>query len=90
MFILKDKTQLENAIAKARKIKPRVRMIAFGVYAVKGLNGDYTVKCERTAHGEKQVLCDCKGGASGLVCYHSTAALELHSTIAKHRQMATV
>lgn len=62
MFILKNRQQLENAIAKARKVKPRVRIIAFGVYAVKGSNGNYTVKCERTAKGEKQVLCDCKGG----------------------------
>ncbi len=88
MFILKDKAQLEKAIAKARSIKPRVRMIAFGVYAVKGATGNYTVKMERVGD-EKQVLCDCKGGMRGLVCYHGTAALELHSTIAKHRQMAT-
>jgi len=89
MFILKNKSQLETAISKARKIKPVVRMIAFGVYAVKGATGNYTVKMERIGN-EKQVLCDCKGGERGLVCYHSTAALELHSTIAKHRQTATV
>ncbi len=89
MFILKNKSQLQTAISKARKIKPVVRMIAFGVYAVKGATGNYTVKMERIGN-EKQVLCDCKGGERGLVCYHSTAALELHSTIAKHRQMATV
>jgi hypothetical protein len=89
MFILKNKSQLQTAISKARKIKPVVRMIAFGVYAVKGATGNYTVKMERIGN-EKQVLCDCKGGERGLVCYHSTAALELHSTIAKHRQTATV
>lgn len=87
MFILESRNQLEKAVAKAQKVKPIVRMIAFGVYAVKGTNGNsYTVKCERTAKGEKQVSCDCKGGAKGLVCYHSVSALELHSTIAKHRQ----
>jgi hypothetical protein len=89
MFILKNKSQLQTAISKARKIKPVVRMIAFGVYAVKGATGNYTVKMERIGN-EKQVLCDCKGGERGLICYHSTAALELHSTIAKHRQTATV
>ncbi len=89
MFILKNKSQLQTAISKARKIKPVVRMIAFGVYAVKGATGNYTVKMERIGN-EKQVLCDCKGGERGLVCYHGTAALELHSTIAKHRQTATV
>jgi len=89
MFILKNKSQLQTAISKARKIKPVVRMIAFGVYAVKGATGNYTVKMERNGN-EKRISCDCKGGERGLVCYHSTAALELHSTIAKHRQTATV
>lgn len=86
MFILESKNQLEKAITKAQKIKPVIRMIAFGVYVVKGVTGNYTVKMER--HGnEKRIICDCKGGERGLICYHSTAALELHSTIAKHRQM---
>lgn len=87
MFILESKQQLEKAILKARKIKPVVRMIAFGVYAVKGATGNYTVKMERTGN-EKRIICDCKGGERGLVCYHSCAALELHSTVAKHRQAA--
>lgn len=86
MFILESKQQLEKAILKARKIKPVVRMIAFGVYAVKGATGNYTVKMERTGN-EKRIYCDCKGGERGLVCYHG-AALELHSTVAKHRQTA--
>ncbi len=66
MFILKDKSQLENAIAKARKIKPRVRMIAFGVYVVKGSNGDYTVRCERTAKGESKFCAIAKAARAGL------------------------
>ncbi|MCY7348713.1 MAG: hypothetical protein LH614_21185 [Pyrinomonadaceae bacterium] len=85
MFILESKTQLEKAIAKARKVKPIVKMIAFGVYAVKGSNGNsYTVKMERIGN-EKRISCDCKGGERGLICHHGTAALELHSTLAKHR-----
>ena len=90
MFILKDKTQLEKAVAKARKIKPIVRMIVFGKYSVKGSNGNsYTVNLRREAN-QKIVECECKGGMRGLVCYHSVSAIELHSTIAKHRQTASV
>lgn len=85
MFILESRQQLEKAITKARKIKLVVRMIAFGVYAVKGATGNYTVRMERVGN-EKRIYCDCKGGEGGLICYHSTAALELHSTVAKHRQ----
>ncbi len=88
MFILEGKQQLGKAILKARKLKPIVRMIGFGVYAVKGSTGNYTVKMERIGD-EKRIFCDCKGGERGLICYHSAAALELHSTIAKHsRTMA--
>lgn len=91
MFILESRKQLEKAVAKAQKIKPVIRMISFGVYIVRGTNGNsYTVKCERTTEGEKQVSCDCRGGERGLVCYHASAALELHGTLAKHRQISLV
>lgn len=88
MFVLENKSQLEKAVTKAQKMKPIVRMIAFGVYAVRGKGDSYTVRMQRNAIGQKQVICDCKGGERGLVCYHSVSALELHSTIAKHRQTA--
>ena len=86
MFILTNLNQLEKAANKARTIKPVVKKIEFGVYAVKGSTGNfYTVECKRTATGEKQVSCACKGAERGLVCFHSAAALELHITLAKHR-----
>jgi len=88
MFILEDKAKLEKAIAKARKIKPLVRMITFGIYLVRGTSGNsYTVKMERISD-EKRIFCDCKGGERDFICYHACAALELHSTVAKHRQTA--
>ena len=89
MFILKSKTQLEKAIAKAKKIRTKVRFIAFGKYAVKGSNGNfYTVNCERTDNGEKQITCECKGAEKGLVCYHAVSALSLHIGLARQRQTA--
>ena len=61
MFILTNLNQLEKAATKARNIKPIVRMIEFGVYAVKGSKGDsYTVECRRNDRNEKVVACNCK------------------------------
>jgi hypothetical protein len=89
MFILKNLTQLEKAVTKARTVKPIVRIISFGVYAVQGSKGNfYTVECKRNEQGEKVVICECKGAERGLVCFHSCSALELHCTIAKHRATA--
>lgn len=89
MFILKAKTQLENAISKALKVRPRVKFDSFGQYRVSGSKGSfYTVKCEKTANGEKQVACECKGAERGLVCYHAAAALSLHVGLARQQQTA--
>ncbi len=86
MFILKDKTQLENAIAKALKIRPRVEFDRFGRYRVSGSKGYYTVICRKDGRGYKTVACTCKGAEKGLVCYHAVSALSLHIGLAKQRQ----
>jgi hypothetical protein len=89
MFILKDKTQLEKAIAKALKIRPRVEFDRFGRYRVSGSKGGYyTVVCRKDDRGIKAVECGCKGGEQGLVCYHAVAALSLHVGLARQRQTA--
>lgn len=87
MFILKAKTQLEKAIEKAKKIRPMVKFDHFGRYRVSGSRGGYyTVICKRSDNNFKIVECTCKGGESGLVCYHAVAALSLHIGIARQRQ----
>jgi hypothetical protein len=88
MFILQSIEQLEKAIIKAKKTRTQVKFIKFGVYAVSGSNGFYTVKCERGAHGEKIVNCECLGASKGLVCYHAASALALHVGLARQRQAA--
>ncbi len=90
MFILKDKTQLEKAIAKALKIRPRVGFVNFGHYQVSGSKGYYTVICRKDERGYKTVACTCKGAEKGLVCYHAVSALSLHIGLARERQTATV
>ncbi len=88
MFILKGIEQLEKAIAKAKKVRPRVEFDHFGRYRVSGSKGYYTVICRRDERGIKAVECTCKGAEKGLVCYHSAAALSLHIGLTKQRQMA--
>ncbi len=83
MFILKDKTQLERAIAKALKIRPRVKYDHFGRYRVSGSKGGfYTVICKKSDNGYKTVACTCKGAELGLVCYppfqHLVCTSDLH------------
>jgi len=69
MFILKGIDQLTNAIAKAKKIRPRVEFGSFGHYRVSGSKGFYTVICRKDERGIKTVACTCKGAEKGLVCY---------------------
>jgi hypothetical protein len=88
MFILKDKTQLEKAIAKAKKIRPRVEFGGFGHYRVSGSKGFYTVICRKDERGLKTVDCTCRGAEKGLVCYHAASALSLHVGLARTRQTA--
>lgn len=88
MFILKGIAQLENAIAKAKKVRPRVEFDRFGQYRVSGSKGYYTVQCKRSDNGIKTVICTCKGAEKGLVCYHAAAALSLHIGLARCQQTA--
>ena len=91
MFILKGIEQLEKAIAKAKKVRPRVEFDHFGRYRVSGSKGGYyTVICKKSDNGYKTVECTCKGAEKGLVCYHAVSALSLHIGLARQRKTATV
>ncbi len=87
MFILKGKQQLEKAIERAKKIRPRVEFDCFGRYRVSGSKGGfYTVICKKSDNGYKTVECTCKGAEKGLVCYHAVSALSLHIGLARLKQ----
>ncbi len=88
MFILTNKSQLTNAIAKAKKIRPRVEFDRFGRYRVSGSKGYYTVICRKDERGIKTVDCTCKGAEKGLVCYHAASALSLHIGLARRQATA--
>ena len=86
MFILKGIDQLDKAITKAKKLRPRVEFDRFGRYRVSGSRGAYyTVICRKDDRGIKAVECTCRGGEKGLVCYHAAAALSLHVGLARQR-----
>ena len=88
MFVLKGIDQLTNAIAKAKKLRPRVEFDHFGRYRVSGSKGYYTVICKKSDNNYKMVSCTCKGAEKGLVCYHAAAALSLHIGLARRQQTA--
>jgi len=89
MFILKEKSELEKAIIRAKQIRPRVEFDAFGRYRVSGSKGGfYTVICKKSDNNYRLVECTCKAGTRGIVCFHAAAALALHTGLARQRQTA--
>ena len=89
MFILKEKSQLEKAITKAKRIRPLFKFDHFGRYRVTGSKGGfYTVICKKSDNNYRLVECTCRGGSEGFVCYHAAAALALHTGLARLRQPA--
>ena len=87
MFILQSEKQIERAVTKARAVKPRVRILGFGLYEVRGAKGNaYQVRCKRDNQGYKTVGCNCQAGANGQVCYHAAAAVGAHIALAEQRQ----
>lgn len=89
MFNL-DVAPIEKAIERAKALRPKVRMIQFGMYEVLGSQGNaYTVRCHRDAHGAKIVECSCPT-RDGVACRHSMAAVSLHIAMAAQRQAASL
>lgn len=64
----------QNAIAKCKQLKPKVRFIKDRVYSVESANNSnvYHVSFD-VRNGEKFGQCECKASERGLVCYHIVA-----------------
>ncbi len=90
MYILKNENQIQNAIKRAKQIKPKVKVISFGKYLVTGSKGNlYTVVCrkdERT--NNKVVQCSCKAAERCMPCFHSAVAIAQHIYLAGNQQVA--
>ncbi len=83
MIQLTTAAQLENAINKARTVKPFVRVNRFGSYTVtnKATGATYTVTCEKRG-GKRFVHCTCKAGELDKECYHVASAASVHIQLA--------
>ncbi len=83
MIQLTTAAQLENAINKARTVKPFVRVNRFGSYTVtnKQTGATYTVTCEKR-DGKRFAHCTCKAGELGRPCYHAISAASAHIQLA--------
>ncbi len=86
MIQLTTAAKLENAINKARTVKPRVRINRFGSYIVtnKATGATYTVECDKR-NGKRFAACSCKAGERGQACYHIAAAVSAHLQLAAER-----
>ncbi len=86
MIQLTTAAKLENAINKARTVKPRVRINRFGSYSVtnKATGATYIVECAKR-DGKRFAHCTCKAGERGQACYHIAAAVSAHLQLAAER-----
>ncbi len=86
MIQLTTAAKLENAINKARTVKPRVAINKFGSYTVtnKTTGATYTVECVKR-DGKRFASCTCKAGERGQACYHVAAAVSAHMQLAAER-----
>ena len=64
----------QNAIAKCKQLKPKVKFIKERMFAVQSANNSniYQVSFD-VKNGEKFGKCECKASERGLVCYHLVA-----------------
>ena len=64
----------QNAIAKCKQLKPKVKFIKDRLFVVYSSNNSnvYHVSFD-VQNGEKLGQCECKASERGLVCYHLIA-----------------
>lgn len=89
MIILKNLTQLEAPIARAKKLHPRIFLLQFGIYEVTGSKGDvYQVVCKLDGLRQKICFCSCEDKfprPANSACYHIAAVVGLHIYLANCR-----
>ncbi len=65
----------QNAVAKCKQLKPRVKFVQDRVFVVYSSNNEnaYQVRFD-VKIGEKFGQCECKASEKGMVCYHLIGA----------------
>ncbi len=65
---------IQNAIAKCKQLKPKVKFIKERMFAVQSANNEHIYQVSFDVKGgEKFGKCECKASEKGLVCYHLVA-----------------
>jgi len=79
---------MTKAIERARRVRPRVRVISADerAYSVTGSKGDaYTVRFA-VANGLKLAECSCKAGERDQMCFHVAAAAQVNVMVQSQRR----
>lgn len=83
--------KLQNAIARAKQLRPTVRFLGerhFVVCSSRNRN-EYEVRFA-VVNGVKQGQCSCRAGQEGMPCYHLAAAASVNIGVAAMRQRAAL
>ncbi|MDQ3012864.1 MAG: hypothetical protein M3X11_19420 [Acidobacteriota bacterium] len=67
--------QMEAAIARCRKVHPKVKRLDAGTVLVWGRSGIYTVRFAEPRTGLKLACCNCVAGEKSILCFHVVGAL---------------
>ncbi len=86
MIKITEKTNIDNAVAKAREVKPLLKVTGFGTFEVTGSTGTgYTVTFNHQATGLVGD-CSCPGGKNGRACcYHLAASYGVYKLQVRNR-----
>ncbi len=78
--------RIQNAVAKAKRAKCRVRRVAARTYESRTPQGrTYTVRCE-VRDGRRYVICNCAAGSVNQVCYHAIGVALLDTAITGYQR----
>jgi hypothetical protein len=88
-MIALSKDKLQNAIARAKQLRPRVQYLWWRTYLVTSPNSgnQYTVSFQIT-NGQKFAQCSCKAGQNDMACFHVAAAAAVQIAVASMRRAA--
>jgi hypothetical protein len=92
MISIEDRATFAKAEAKAREVKPRVKVLKYGEYGVESGQPDkdpYTVKFSKDTACHWQAECNCDGhlkSKTPKACYHIPPAYQAHKIQVSIRQ----
>jgi len=70
-----NKSNMQNAIAKAKKIHPFVMVLGKRQFAIESKSTLETYQIRFFVNGSRKLAtCTCPAGRKGMVCYHVAAA----------------